>query len=120
MENIVLLIEDDETLCELVAEMFNLLKTPLLTAYTMNEAVQIFEENQDKIALAIFDMNLDESSGIDVYEALKEKGKDFVAILASGMFLEDDKDTYIEMGFTEIIAKPFSLADIRRIISTYL
>lgn len=120
MKNTVLLVEDDETLCELSQEMFNLLKTPLLVAQTLEEAKKVFTVNAENIAVIIFDMNLDNATGIEVYKCLKEIDGSFSAILASGMFLEDDKQTYLELGFNEVISKPYNLAEIRRIIKEYV
>ncbi len=120
MKDTVLLVEDDETLCELSLEMFKILKTPLLVSQTLEEAVNIYNDNNEKIAIVIFDMNLDEATGVDVYNALKQKGVDFFAILASGMFLEDDKQTYLDMGFNEVIAKPYNMAELKRIIKEYI
>ncbi|HQB40881.1 MAG: response regulator [Candidatus Cloacimonadales bacterium] len=120
MKDTTLLVEDDETLCELCTEMFKIMNSPLFTANTKEEAVKIFDEHKKKIGLVIFDMNLENVTGIEVHEALRQKGEYFTAILASGMFLEDDHDTYKTMGFEEIILKPFNLSELKRLINTYL
>jgi CheY-like chemotaxis protein len=65
-------------------------------------------------------MNLDNSTGIDVFNELKGISPEFSAILASGMFLEDDKQNYIDMGFNEVISKPYNLAELKRIIKEYV
>jgi len=120
MKDTVLLVEDDDTLCELSLEMFKIIKTPLLVSQNPEEAERVFDQNKDKISIIIFDMNLDDATGVDVFNILKEKGESFTAILASGMFLEDDKQTYLDMGFSEVIAKPYNMAELKRIIKAYI
>ncbi|HOQ80479.1 MAG TPA: response regulator, partial [Candidatus Cloacimonadota bacterium] len=105
---------------ELCIEMFKILNRPLFTANTKDETVKIFDEHKEKIGLVIFDMNLENTTGIEVHNALKQKGEEFIAVLASGMFLEDDQDTYKAMGFNEIISKPFNMSELKRLINTYL
>lgn len=120
MKEKVMLVEDDDTLCELSQEMFRLLNVPLFVAQTYEEANDLFNTNHDDIRVVIFDMNLDNYTGVDTYKSLCEIDSQFIAILASGMFLDDDIDTYKEMGFHEVISKPYNLKDVRRIIAQYM
>ncbi len=120
MKKKVMLVEDDETLCELSQEMFRLINVPLYVAQTYEDAIKIFEENHHEIQIVIFDMNLDNYTGVDTYKYLFSIDTDFTAILASGMFLDDDIDVYKEMGFHEVISKPYNLRDIRKLITNYL
>jgi DNA-binding NtrC family response regulator len=120
MKDTVLLVEDDETLCELSQEMFKLLKTPLFVAQNEKDADKIFQEHHTSIAIVIFDMNLDNATGVEVFQSFKHIHEDFTAILASGMFLVDDKQDYFDLGFNEVISKPYNLAELKRIIKQYI
>ena len=120
MKNKVLLIDDDETLCELGKEMFEILNVEAFVAQTIEEAEKCFKHHFQDIALVIFDLNLDDVTGLDVFDLLKTINDDFVAILASGIFIDEDAPKYIEIGFKEIILKPYNLKILKEIIGKYL
>jgi DNA-binding response OmpR family regulator len=115
-----LLVEDDETLSDLVREMLDLFGIKVFIAHTLDEAVTAYRENVDHIPLVIFDMNLENETGLEVYEALRNVGGDFIAFLASGMFLEQEVMEYKKHGFSEIIKKPYSFMELRTTIEKYL
>ncbi|MCK9328361.1 MAG: response regulator [Candidatus Cloacimonetes bacterium] len=119
MKKYVLLIDDDETLLELGKEMFDILNIQALTAFDMDEAVRCFKCQHNNIGLVIFDLNLDQVSGIEVFEALKEIDADFDAVLASGIFIDEDAPKYIELGFKEIILKPYNLSTLKQLSEKY-
>ncbi len=119
MKKRVLLIDDDETLLELGREMFEILNIEALTAFDLNEAVKHFVEFHECINMVVFDLNLDQMSGIDVFQALKEIDNNFNAILASGIFIDEDAPKYMEMGFKEIILKPYNLNTLKQLSDKY-
>lgn len=120
MKENVLLIDDDETLCELGQEMFEILNIEAFVALDLEEALECYSKNHMTIKLVIFDLNLEQASGVDVYEALKRIDNNFSAILASGIFIDEDAPKYLEMGFKEIILKPYNLSTLKRLTDNYL
>jgi DNA-binding NtrC family response regulator len=120
MEKKILLVEDDVILCELTKEMLQHFDIETFTAYTMEEAVKVFKENHEEIGVCIMDMNLEQETGVDVFEALKEISTDFVPVLASGMFTSHDIEEYKEKGFAEIIQKPYSFKDLTVLVQKHL
>jgi DNA-binding response OmpR family regulator len=119
-ERQLLLVEDDETLSDLVREMLDLFGIKVLVAHTLSQAVALYTEHRDGIPLVIFDMNLENETGLEVFEALRNAGGEFAAFLASGMFLEQEVREYKNRGFQEIIKKPYSFMELRATIEKYL
>ncbi len=117
---VVLLVDDDMILCKLTAEMLSIVDIKAFTANSLEDAVKVYTENHELITLIIFDMNLEDSSGLEVYEKLKEIDENFVSVLASGMIIEEDKKEYLDLGFDEIVAKPYSMLDLHSMIDKYL
>ncbi len=116
----VLLVEDDATLAELAREMLAMFGIEVLVAESMELAIENYQQRVTDIRLVIFDMNLEKATGIEVFEALKEIDDDFVSILASGMITDMDIKKYKDMGFNEIIKKPYSFKNLKEIITGYL
>ena len=120
MKNKVLIVDDEEMICEVGVEMFDMLGVEAFSAETLDEAVQCLKANQDDIGLAILDLNLRGVSGIDVFKALKEISSDLNVALASGEFIESDAPKYQEMGFNEILLKPYRLNTLQDLVGKYL
>ena len=116
----VMLVEDDVTLADLAKEMLGMFDIEVLIAESMETAIDIYNERSNDVRLVIFDMNLEKTTGIEVFEALKEIDGDFVSILASGMITDMDIKKYKDIGFHEIIKKPYSFKNLKEIISSYL
>ena len=120
MKNKVLLIDDDVIICELGKEMFELLDIEAHTSETLEEALTYFKANHQDVAIVLIDFILGEVSGVDVYNELVKISTDFTAVLASGIFVEDDAPKYSEMGFKEIVRKPYNLATLKELIAKYI
>ena len=120
MKNKALIIDDDVTLCELGTEMFEILGVEAASAMKLNEAVTFFRQNHESIKLVIFDLNLEEATGIEVFQELKKIDDQFIGILTSGVFIEEDAKAYKEIGFKDIILNPYSLSNLKDLIAEYI
>ena len=120
MRNKVLIVDDDITLCELGKEMFEIMDVEAASALTLEEAVEHFTKNHESIGLVIFDLNLEEVTGIDVFKELQKIDNGFVGILTSGVFIEEDAKMYKEIGFKDIILKPYNMSNLKSLIAEYL
>ncbi len=116
----VLLVEDDSTLNELTSEMIQIMGYEVVSAESKAEAIEKFNKSHQEIGLAIFDMNLEDATGYEVFAELNKIDANYAAVLASGMVTEFDVKVYKEAGFKEAISKPYSMNDLQRILSTYL
>ncbi|MCL2062865.1 MAG: response regulator [Candidatus Cloacimonetes bacterium] len=120
MKNKVLIIDDEEVICEVAQEMLELIDVEAFIAMNKKEAMSCFQENQHEIALAILDYNLPDTNGVDILNELFKINKDFIPILATGMYVKSDIPKYQAMGFQEVIDKPYGLNVLKDIKSKYL
>ncbi len=120
MKKTILLIEDDPAIIDITMEMIEMFGYEIYQAGNMNDSITIFEKYKEKIGLIIFDMNLEDTTGIEVFSKFKSLGGDFVAILASGDLLSNDVDKFKKEGFKEVISKPYSIMDLKNMLNSYL
>ena len=120
MKNKVLIIDDEDMICEVGVEMFDMLGYEAYSAETIEDAVECWKTNHAEIGLVILDLNLRGVTGIDVFHALKEIDDSLNVALASGEFIESDAPKYKEMGFREILLKPYRLNTLQELVTKYL
>lgn len=109
----IILVEDDPVLGKLTKDMLNMIKVECLVARTLEEAVSLFTS-------AILDMHLEESTGVEVLSELRKIEPALVAILSSGAYITAEEDKYFEMGFKEIIQKPYRMKILQDMVKKYL
>ena len=110
MEKTILVVEDDRGLNQGVAMA---LKNPMyhfLSAYTLKEAIEYWEDNQ--IDMVILDINLPDGSGYGFLESVRKESQ-IPVIMLTANDMEIDEVRGIEMGADDYITKPFSLMVLR-------
>jgi DNA-binding NtrC family response regulator len=116
----VLLIDDDDIICEIVPEMFDAIDVVAFTAKNLREATTLLNEKQNEIKMILFDMNLEGITGIEIFHELKRINPEFVAILATGDHVDKNYAVAKETGFDEVIQKPFSIATLIQLKEKYI
>jgi DNA-binding NtrC family response regulator len=118
MKQKVMIVDDDMILCEIGKEMFEILDIEAFTAQTLKEAVDTFTANQAEIGLVVFDLNLDENTGDEVFQALIQINPDFHGVIASGAYIDENDKKFA--GFKEFIMKPYNLNTLKDLAAKYL
>jgi len=116
----VIIIDDDQTLCELLGEMIELFGYSAFLAESMAQARKVYTEHHEEIGFAIIDMNLDDATGDQIFDELMRIDPDFSAVLATGMSSELDEDAFLKKGFLEIINKPYSMDKVHSLLKKYI
>ena len=80
----------------------------LLWAATGQEALDIFEENKDKIKLILLDIQLPDFSGEIVAEEIRKTNQTIPIIAQTANALNNEKDKYLQSYFTDFIGKPIN------------
>ena len=106
-----ILVADDEPnslmATRLVLERFNV---PVLTARDGNEALGLFRENADRIAVAVLDVRMPGLSGIEVFHEMRELRPDVRVIFLTGHSIGADLDALVADGLAEVLEKPVQLS----------
>ena len=76
------------------------------------EAIRIYEENGEKIDLAILDMIMPDIGGSETFNRLKEMNPDIKVILASGYSLDGEAEAIMARGCKGFIQKPAKMASL--------
>ena len=107
-ENI-LLVDDENLIIEVGKHMLEKLGYVVFTSENGEEAIQIYQENKEKIDLVILDMIMPGMNGEKVFDRLKEINPKIKVLLSSGYSVNGQATHILEKGCKGFIQKPFDL-----------
>ena len=109
-EETILLVDDADMVLEVGKEILEALGYDVLVAGNGKEAIEVYENNKEKIDLIILDMIMPGMGGGEVYEHLKEINRDIKVLLSSGYSIEGQATEILKRGCNGFIQKPFTIA----------
>ena len=117
----VLVVDDEATIIDVSVQMLKELGYKVLPAHNGKEAIEIFKQNTDKVAIVILDLIMPGMGGGEVYERLKEIDPTVKVLLSSGYSIDGQAAEILNRGCDGFIQKPFKLNELsfklREIIS---
>lgn len=117
----VLLVDDETMIIDVSVQMLKRLGYEVLTAHNGRQAIEIFQQNHEKIAIVVLDLIMPGMGGGEVYERLKEIDSDVKVLLSSGYSINGQAAEILNHGCDGFIQKPFNLNELsyklREIIS---
>jgi len=112
----ILLVEDEEMLLTLVSGMLSSHGYNVLIAHDGREAVEVFRNHGEEIALVLSDLGLPELGGWEAFLRMREMNPQVKGIFATG-YLDDNANTDMrEMGIPSVIRKPYVLEEILKAV----
>ena len=108
----ILLVDDEEAVRALGAEMLELAGYTVVTAANGREAVEIYSKNMQAISLVILDLVMPEMGGIKCLEEILGMDPEARVLIASGYSADGSTREALEGGASGFIAKPFDLKQI--------
>jgi PAS domain S-box-containing protein len=108
----VLLVDDEDMIIDVGQDVLELLGYGVLPAKGGEEAVEVYEKNQDKIDMVILDMIMPDMGGGQTYDRLKEINPDIKVLLSSGYSINGQATEILERGCDGFIQKPFNIMDL--------
>lgn len=114
----ILVVEDNVTNMKLVRDVLNYHNYNVIEATDSKAALEIVENNKNKIDLILMDLQLPEISGLEIIKILKSnpERKDIPIIVVSAHAMEADRKKCFEAGCIDYITKPLNLQEfIKRI-----
>lgn len=109
--NTILLIDDEVDLLELMSWEFKRENFNVLTASTVEQAIEIASSN-DSIDYIISDLKLHNKSGVEIFETLEPKVETYKAFYFLSGYTGTDLESLKERGLTGIFIKPISTSEI--------
>jgi PAS domain S-box-containing protein len=104
-----LLVDDEEMILTVGAQMLGRLGYTVRTARTGREALDIYRREGDTIALVILDMIMPVMSGSELFEHLKGLDPSVKTLLSSGYSIDGQAAEILDRGCSGFIQKPFTL-----------
>ncbi|NVN89820.1 MAG: transporter substrate-binding domain-containing protein [Desulfuromonadales bacterium] len=105
--DVILVVDDEESIREVCVDMLEMLGFKTLTASSGEEALHVFREQRDGIGLVLLDQSMPGMDGVSVFQALKRIEPDIKVLLASGFSIEEVSERFDGLGLSGFIQKPF-------------
>ena len=103
----ILLIDDEKMILEVGLELLEELGYTVLSAMSGQEAIDVFQKDQDNIDLVIMDMIMPGMGGGETFDRLKEINPEVKVLLSSGYSINGQATKIIRRGCDGFIQKPF-------------
>lgn len=104
----ILMIEDNHSVCEMMAMFFKKEKWEFEFAYDGDEAVKMFHEDYEQWDLVLLDLNLPKKDGMQVAADIRRISPVVPIIMLTARDSESDQVLGLEMGADDYVTKPFS------------
>jgi two-component system, cell cycle sensor histidine kinase and response regulator CckA len=95
-------------------ELFEQLGYKVLIARSGKEAIEVYEENKERIDIVLLDMIMPDMSGSDTYDRMKKIDPDIKVLLASGYSINGQATEIMDRGCNGFIQKPFKMKELSR------
>ncbi|MBU1171477.1 MAG: PAS domain S-box protein [Proteobacteria bacterium] len=112
----VLLVEDEEIVRDATQDMLEALGYHVITAENGQEGLDKFLAEKNRIDLVILDMMMPKMNGKECFKGIKNSAPNAKIILYSGYYSIDDVSELKEEGLCAFIKKPFSFAELGKVI----
>jgi len=117
---LILLVDDEDVVLEVGAEMLGKLGYEVALARDGQQALEVYEEDQDRIGMVILDMIMPGMSGGQTYDKLKELNPGVKVLLSSGYSIDGQASEILGRGCKGFIQKPFNLKNLSQKIRAIL
>jgi CheY-like chemotaxis protein/anti-sigma regulatory factor (Ser/Thr protein kinase) len=114
----ILLADDDEMVRRLICSNLERLGYRVFEARDGDEAVDVFKQNPEVIALALLDLTMPRRDGLAALEEIRTIVPDLPAVLVSGFVSTSDRVR--SAGDVELLAKPFDGDELARAVRAAL
>ncbi|MFX1454745.1 MAG: response regulator [Promethearchaeota archaeon] len=120
--NTILIVDDEPDIVNLTEKFLKLGDYDTITSNNAKEAMQMVEENYDKIALILLDIMMPGRSGYSVLEEIKnsEKYKNILVVLFTVKSFNEDVQKGKKLGADAYITKPFAGKELLKTIQEVL
>lgn len=116
----ILLVDDDETLREIGSQLLERFGYTVILAASGEDALEIYDNEQERIHLVILDLIMPGMGGIKCLEKIFKLNPQAIVIIASGYYVDGGDGAHLKAGAKGFIKKPYvlesMLQEIRRVI----
>ena len=102
------MIEDNQSVCEMMGMFFKKEKWDAEFAYDGEAAVEVYEKDHETIDIVLLDLNLPKKDGMQVAADIRRVSPTVPIIMLTARESESDQVLGLEMGADDYVTKPFS------------
>ena len=110
----ILLVDDEEMVLDVCKRVLQRIGFEVLEARNGKEAVEVYQDNLNRIRLIILDMIMPEMGGGEAFDKLKKINPDIKVLLSSGFSLDSKAAEILKRGCDGFIQKPFNLKELSK------
>ena len=104
----ILMIEDNQSVCEMMGMFFKKEKWEAEFAYDGEAAVEVYQKDHETIDIVLLDLNLPKKDGMQVAADIRRVSPTVPIIMLTARDSESDQVLGLEMGADDYVTKPFS------------
>ncbi|MGM0578315.1 MAG: AAA family ATPase [Myxococcota bacterium] len=120
-EGLALVADDDRVISYMATHMLQRLGFDTLTVSDGREAVAVFDQHADDVALVVLDKHMPGLPGAEILASIRRRRPDVPVLLASGDVWKEDTGPYGTVDTpTASIRKPYSLEELRRSLDSLI
>ena len=108
-EETVLLVDDEEMIIDIGTELLRLMGYHVLTAENGTQALQLYKEKSDEIALVVLDMVMPDMTGGECFDKLRDLNPTVKVLLSSGYSIDGQASKILDRGCNGFMQKPFKI-----------
>lgn len=113
----VLVVEDDPTLRDMLAQNFTMFGCEVMTAANGEEAMRVIESKS--ITAIVSDIQMPKMNGVQLLTHLRDKGITIPVIVMTG-YSTYEEDDINDLGAMVTLQKPFTRAQLKEIVDGYI
>lgn len=115
----VLVIDDQETVCEAVIDILDLEDIPVIAALSGQAGLAAYRERQAEIGLVLLDLSMPDMNGYETYQALRQVNPQVRIVLSSG-YDEEAVLRQFEEGLVGFLKKPYNLGALIKTVKQHM
>lgn len=119
VERVILLVDDEETLLHALGHILERGGYRVLKARDGLEAVEVFRQKHNEIALVLCDLGLPRMSGWEAFMKMRDLVPSVDAIFMSGHLEENLQAEIIKSGARGYLQKPFAVAEVMAVVNRF-
>lgn len=108
----VLLVDDEEMVVRVCVELLRKMGFEVFSATNGEEALEIYEKNNQEIDMVLLDMVMPGMGGGATYDRMKAINPGVKVLLSSGYNIEGEAKEILQRGCNGFIQKPFSINEV--------
>lgn len=117
---LVLLVDDDETVCSIGRSMLEELGFSVVTANDGREALGIYQQQYQEILFVLMDLTMPHMDGEQAFRGMRRINDDVKVILSSGYNEQEVTQKFAGKGLSGFLKKPYQLSVLQEVIRKLL